>query len=417
MSGVQGDGPRPDDPDGLRARIRARREAIIGLTRRLVAIPSDLPRHDERQVVAALIAEAAALGLPRGTVHAGRPERPNLLFRLRGRGSGPTILLNGHVDTKPAGERDLWPADPWDPRLADGAIHGLGAADMKGAVAAILYAAAALHEAGLPRRGELMLAFTADEEADGVLGLAHLVPAAGLRPDVALIGEPSGLVRSFDTLPLGSRGFVGFRLIARGPGIHSALADRLERPSAVDTLVHVLDRLLPLVDFGGPWADPFAAGPTMTPGTAIVAGVAPGVVPAVAVATGDVRTVPGQSRETVAAALAAAIDRIGADGGRPLDVEIEIDPEDWPATRIDPDLPLVRSLERATQAVLGVAPAAGVFPGATEAHVLDRLGIPCVPAFGPGLLRTAHVPGESVLVDDLEAAAAIYALAVADLLG
>jgi acetylornithine deacetylase/succinyl-diaminopimelate desuccinylase-like protein len=408
---------RDSDPHGLHAAIKARRGAILDLTRRLVAIPSDLPSHDERAVVAALATEAATLGLPPGTIHAASPERPNLLFRLRGRQAGPAILLNGHVDTKPPGELDLWPADPWDPWLADGAVHGLGTADMKGALAAMLHAASVLREAGLPRRGELMLALTADEEADGVLGLGHLVPAAGLRPDVALIGEPSGLRRSFDTLPLGSRGFVGFRLTARGPRIHSALADQVERPTAIDTLVRVLDRLAQVIDFGGPVPGPFAAGPTLSPATALAAGVAPGIVPDVAVATGDVRTVPGQSREAVAEALRGAIDLIGSQVGADLAVEVELDAQDWPATLVDADLPLVRSLTRATAAVVGAEPAAGVFPGATEAHVLDRLGIPCVPAFGPGLLRNAHVPGESVLVDDLEAAAAIYALTIADLLG
>ncbi len=288
---------------------------------------------------------------------------------------------------------------------------------MKGALASILHAAAVLREVGLPHRGELMLAFTADEEGDGVLGLAHLVPAVGLHPDAAIIGEPSGLRRSFDTLPLGSRGFVGFTLRARGPQAHSALADDLDAPTAIASLVRVVDRLPRVVDFGGPWPFPFSSGPTLSSATALAAGVAPGIVPGMASATGDVRTVPGQSRAAVDAALVRAVDAIRTEAGQVLDVEVDVDDTDWPATVVDPGLPVVRALAAAAVTVTGTDPARGVFPAATEAHVLDRLGIPCIPAFGPGLLRRAHVPGESVAVDDLEAATAIYALALADLLG
>jgi acetylornithine deacetylase/succinyl-diaminopimelate desuccinylase-like protein len=407
----------PAELVALHSGLETRREAIVELARRLIAIPSDFPAHDERGVVEALAAEALALGLPPGEIHAARPERPNLLIRLRGPRPGPTILLNGHVDTKPPGDRALWPGDPWEPRLADGSLHGLGSVDMKGAVAAMLHAAAALRERGFPRHGELILAFSADEEADGILGLGHLVERTRLRPDAAVIGEPSGLGCSFDTLPVGSRGFVGFTLVASGTRIHSALSDRLAGRTAVAALARAIDRLPDLVDFGGPWPAPFEGGPTLSVATSLSAGVAPGIVPDVARASGDVRTVPGQSRDSVVAALEAALERVRDEAGGDLDVTIEPGPEDWPATSIEPSLPLVRALSSATSLVVGRAPTLGAFPGATEAHVLAALGIPCVPAFGPGLLRSAHVPAESVPVDDLVAAGAIYALAVADLLG
>jgi acetylornithine deacetylase/succinyl-diaminopimelate desuccinylase-like protein len=401
----------------LVADVRGRRDEIVELARSLVSIPSDQPAHDERAVVEALRDAAAALDLPAGEIHAALPGRPNLLIRLPGHEPGPSILLNGHVDTKPPGNRDLWPADPWDARVEDGLLHGLGSADMKGAVAAMVHAAAGLRRHRLPVRGELLLAFTADEEADGVLGLAHLVQRAGLRPDAAIIGEPSGLLRSFDTLPVGSRGFVGFRLVARGTRVHSALADRLPRRTAIASLARAIDRLPQLVDFGGPWPAPFEAGPTLSVATSLSAGVAAGIVPDVALATGDVRTVPGQSRDAVIAALQVALRRARDEAGGDLDVTLEPDPEDWPATLIDPALPLVGALSMAAAAVVGRTPEIGAFPGATEAHVLDALGIPCVPAFGPGMLARAHVPAESVPVDDLASAAVIYALAVAALLG
>lgn len=406
----------PSD-DALLALIARRRDEIVDLAGRFVSVRSDRPSHDERAMVDAIAAALPALGLPPGEVHAAVEERPNLLVRMPGRAPGPTILINGHTDTKPAGEMSLWLADPWSPVVADGALHGLGAADMKGAIAAMLVAASTLARHGLPARGELLLAFTADEEDRGELGLAALVPRAGIRPDAALIGEPSGIARSFDTLPVGSRGFLGFTLVARGTPIHSALSDRLSARTAVATLARVVDRLADVVDWGGPWPAPFQAGPTLTVATELEAGVAPGIVPGLAIARGDVRTVAGQTRAGVVAALEAGLVRVRRETGEDLDVTLQPDAEDWPAAVIDPGLPLVTALARAVRRVTGREPALGSFPGATEAHVLDHLGVPCVPALGPGLLRSAHVPAESVPLEDLVAAAGIYALALAELLG
>jgi succinyl-diaminopimelate desuccinylase len=402
--------------DDLLAAISAGEPAILDLAARLVETPSDWPAHDERAVVRALQRAGAAMELPRGEIVATTARRPNLLIRLGAHRPGPSLLLVGHTDTKPAGDVSDWAADPYRARVHDGMLHGLGAADMKGGLAAMLHAAAAARSVGLPRRGELVLAFTADEEASGTLGLAALM-AAGLRTDFAVIGEPSGLATSFDTLPLGSRGYVGFTLRARGPRIHSALSDRIDGSTAIAALVRVLDGLPRAVDFGVEPAVPFGSGLTFNPATWLEAGVASGIDPAIATARGDVRTIPGMTRESVGASILAGLERLGAGPGGDLDVELELDPEDWPASTIDPASPVVAALERAAARVLGRTPALGAFPGASEAHVLAAHGVACIPAFGPGLLRVAHVPGEHVPVADLTAAASIYALLVGELLG
>jgi acetylornithine deacetylase/succinyl-diaminopimelate desuccinylase-like protein len=93
-----------------------------------------------------------------------------------------------------------------------------------------------------------------------------------------------------------------------------------------------------------------------------------------------------------------------------------VDPVDWPASEVDPAASIVTLLADATERVTGRRPGPVDFPGATEAHVLTGMGIPTVPAFGPGLLESAHVPGESVTIDDLRAAVGIYARAAAEFL-
>ncbi len=79
---------------------------------------------------------------------------------------------------------------------------------------------------------------------------------------------------------------------------------------------------------------------------------------------------------------------------------------------ISPDEPIVAELQRAAEDVLGVAPRLDAFPGATDApHFQLTAGVPCVAAFGPGLLPRAHSPNESMAAAGVAQAALVYGLA------
>jgi acetylornithine deacetylase/succinyl-diaminopimelate desuccinylase-like protein len=408
-----------EKPDGDATRVLTDRlvrasAAITALAARLVSIPSHVPGHDERGVAAAILAAGSALGLGSGSMGGAVPEHPNVLFQLAGARPGPDVLVVGHMDTKPPGEVGAWDRPPYPAIVQEGRLHGLGAADMKGALAAMLHAAATLRAGGLPARGRLTLAFTSDEEAEGRLGLPFLVEGGFVRPDMAFICEPSGLAEPFDTVNVGSRGFFGFRLVAVGRRLHSSLTEPGSM-TAIGALSHVIDRLADVVDFGGPFAAPFEAGPTLNVATSLEAGVAPGIVPDVATARGDVRTVAGQTPADVVDALERGLARLREAEPR-LDISLVPDGDVWPPTSLDPATPIVGALVSATERVTGRRPRLGSFPASTEAHALSSLGIPCVPAFGPGLLSAAHVPNESVSTDELTTAATIYALALASLL-
>src|SRR5881398_2688203 len=82
--------------------LAERRDALTALVADLVAIDSQIPPYaDERLIVAFLRERLDALGLPAGDVLAEDPTRPNLVVRLPGSGGGRTLMLNGHLDTKP----------------------------------------------------------------------------------------------------------------------------------------------------------------------------------------------------------------------------------------------------------------------------------------------------------------------------
>jgi acetylornithine deacetylase len=233
--------------DGIRkllAWIEKHREELLHFTAKLIATPSPNPPGDERVVVEVILTELDRLSLRGAEIAAKDPRRPNLLLRLNGRRPGPTLMLCGHSDTKPVGERSRWRTDPLEPVCRDGKLYGLGSTDMKGAVAAMVYAVAALQNCQADLAGSVLLVVNADEELTMEFGSQYLSEEYGLKADVALLGEPSGIAGDeFEFLHLLSRGISCFKLRVRGTQMHSSLSDRLPSVNACVQLAEVLVRM------------------------------------------------------------------------------------------------------------------------------------------------------------------------------
>jgi acetylornithine deacetylase/succinyl-diaminopimelate desuccinylase-like protein len=390
--------------------LDGRRDDLIALVADLVAIDSQIPPHaDERAIVAFLRDRMAQLGLGRGEIVAARADRPNLVARLAGTGGGPALMLNGHVDTKPVGDaRDQWLSDPLTAEVRDGRLFGLGSADMKAAVAAMVFAAAAVR-ATTEVSGDLILGFVADEEAGANYGAKFLAPQ--LRDvDAVLIGEPSGWERDWQGLHLVSRGICCFRIEVRGTQMHSSLSDRMPSVNAARVMAQLLvdiDDELEL-DF-----DPHPLGlvtPTLNAGVLLEGGVFFGVLPGLARFACDLRTVPGMSEAGVRAAIEAWLDaRRAADPALVAELIFEPDRAWIPPSEIAADHALVRAAQAAAELVLGSAPPLAMFPGTCDAPWFTGAGIPTIPSFGPGLLTCCHGPNEYVDVERVHEAARIYA--------
>jgi acetylornithine deacetylase len=399
MTAVSADAPLVDY-------LRARRDELVGFARELVRTPSPNPPGDERAVAALVEAKLRELGVSRVETAAAEPERPNLLARAGGDG-GRTLILCGHLDTKPPGELADWARDPYCGEVADGELHGVGSGDMKGAVAAMVFALAALEQEGLDRGG-VTLVLTADEEAGSRLGSKWLAESGRLSADAALLGEPCGIEREWEAIDTVSRGAALFKVRVHGTQMHSSLSDRLPAVNATVQMARLIDRMdreLPVR-----LRRPEGGAPTVNVGVTAKAGVFYGVYPGEAEFACDVRTVPGMTREMLVEDLETFL-RDATDAEPDLDAELEL--ELWhPATEIDAAHPLVSALREASRIVLGDECPVGVFPGATDApHFVLTAGIPTVAAFGPGFLPRAHAPNESAPVAGIVRAAELYALA------
>jgi acetylornithine deacetylase len=403
--------------------LDARREELIGFLCELVATPSINPPGDERAVAAVIVKKLHAMGLNDTQLLAQREERPNVLCRLHGSGGSPVLLYNGHIDTKPVGEeaRDAWKTDPLQPTIIDGKLYGLGSTDMKGGVAAMVYAAGALGAIGGDLDGELLLALTADEEAGSEYGARHLVKEAGLEADMALISEPCGLQRDWERMCIASRGALCFRTAVHGTQMHSSMSDSVPSINASAKMAYVLWRMQRDLSIQHDPHPYYPRGVTKNIGDTIHGGVFYGVTPGYAEFCSDIRILPGMTPAQVARDVRDFLDQLRAE-----DPELQVEmfeeltlEEAWQTKHpeVTPDEPFVEMLLRASERVLGRRPPLGGFEGGTDAYYLHgQGGIPTVPAFGPGLLPLAHGPNEYVDVESVVEASKIYALAALDYL-
>lgn len=390
--------------------LAARERELVKFARDLIATPSPNPPGDERQVAERARGEMAELGYASIREVAMEPTRPNVVGEVTGKRKGPVLMFNGHIDTKPAGDVAQWAIGPYDPVIRSGRLHGLGATDMKGAVAAMVYAGAALAEVGAPA-GTLRVVLTADEEAGSRFGARFLAGHPDFAADAVVVGEPTGMESPWAYVAVASRGISCFRISVRGTQMHSSLSDQVPSVNASVKLSHVLSRMASQFRPRHPVNSEVPGGPTVNLGVTLSGGVFYGVYPGHAEFGIDVRTVSGMTHAGLKADLASFLEQLRREDPE-LDVTVEPVPDlEWsPPSSIDPTHPLVAAARSAAQDVLGREVPLGTMPAFTDGSHWHLAGMACIPAFGPGSLMVAHRPNEYVAVEEILAAARIYAL-------
>jgi succinyl-diaminopimelate desuccinylase len=155
------------------------------------------------------------------------------LWATHGRG-GPLLVFLGHTDVVPPGPVESWRSDPFEPVVREGYLYGRGAADMKGAVAAMAVALEAFVAAQPDHPGRVGFLVTSDEEGpdnlDGVRRVAEHFRATGERIDWCVVGEPSSKARLGDLIRVGRRGSLSATLAVRGVQGHVAYPEKARNP-------------------------------------------------------------------------------------------------------------------------------------------------------------------------------------------
>jgi len=150
-----------------------------------------------------------------------------------GNEKGPSIWFLGHTDVVPTGPLEDWASPPFEAEVRDGVLFGRGAADMKGAVAAMVVAAEVFVAEYPEHLGQIGILLTSDEEGpavDGIKRVADVLQQRGGAPDYCLVGEPSSQHQLGDTVRIGRRGSIHVKLTVHGVQGHSAFPEALDNP-------------------------------------------------------------------------------------------------------------------------------------------------------------------------------------------
>lgn len=343
----------------------------------------------------------------------------NTVIAWRVFGPGPTLLMDGHIDTVPA-EPEAWRFPPYGGEIHAGRLYGRGASDMKGAVAAMMTAARAL--TAHPLNGTLILTGTSWEEPFEGYTLSRAIrwlEGRGLRPDYVIIGEASE-----GNLKRGQRGRARVIVEVKGRPAHSA------HPEAGLNAVYQAARLIAAVR-----AQPPAEHPVLGKAIRELIGIRSwpdppdSVVPSACRLTYDLRLLPGETAETVLAEFRELIAACQAED-RDFAAEVSLSREqllhadgtaEWvtaapPAWLFPETHPFVQTALAALRGI-GQRPGLATYNFCTNGSFSAGVaGIPTI-GYGPGQEATAHIVDEFVPLADLHAAAEGYAAIAAAVLG
>jgi acetylornithine deacetylase len=308
-----------------------------------------------------------------------------------------TLVLNGHIDVVPPGDLTAWTTSPWSGELRDGAVHGRGACDMKGGLACQLLAVEVLRAAGVRLRGSLQLQSVGGEEDGGLGTFATL--RRGYRGDLAIVSEPT----STDILTANA-GALTFRLTVPGRSVHASV--RTEGVDAIDKYLLVHSALRDLEARRNRDAHPLMAHLSLpyplSVGT-VRAGDWASSVPDLLVAEGRLGVALGEPVESARAELEQVVaDVCAADPWLAQNpVRVEWYGGQFASSVLASDHPLVALVSGAHRRVTGRNPAILGAPWGSDIRLLTDIGgVPAV-HYGPGDVRRAHGPDESVPVTEL----------------
>ncbi|MCA9860479.1 MAG: M20 family metallopeptidase [Thermomicrobiales bacterium] len=384
---------------------RLGRDEIIEMASELIAIPS--PTGTEVTIMTWVTEWCDRHGLSY-EVFTKDPAQPNVVISV-GNDDGPTLVMNGHLDTVPVSDPDAWISGPYEPRLSDDGkkLYGRGASDMKASTGIMMLMCKLFKDTSL--QGRLQAHVVSDEEMAGSKGTVFLMEEieAGrlIKPDYCLIGEKSDLkVRNAE------RGLFQIEIVFHGRASHTAAA----RVTGINAIAKAAKGILALegdIDKFHP-----SVGKPVISINMIEAGVAHNVVPGEAKIHVDRRLIPGETRESVVAEIREKLDAVAA-GDPDFKYTLIEDPHgDFiPANITEEDSPLVQAVQQAVRDELGREPEFFVaWAGATDGRFYRQHGIDTV-GFGPGG-ENAHGANEAGFVDDLVAEADVYAATIEQLL-
>ncbi|MBN1658605.1 MAG: M20/M25/M40 family metallo-hydrolase [Anaerolineae bacterium] len=381
--------------------VNTHRDALITFTQKLVQTLS--PSGHEGDVAALIQAEMERLGYDEVWVD----EAGSVVGRIAG-GPGPALILNGHMDHVDAGDPADWPHPPFGAEIHDGAIWGRGVADMKGALAAMIYAGGIARTLDIPLPGDLYVTAVVQEEIGG-LGARHM--AGTLPASHVVVGEASA-----NHLRRGHRGRVEFHVHFSGRSVHASMPHLGANPHFA--MARFVDRLGTLAMPSESAYGASTVAPTHVESEPLGANITPSALHLVL----DWRNVPGEST----ADIVAKLERLLADSLTPgCEGTVEMTtraletytgycksyPDEFPSFTTPVEHPWLQSAQAALAVALRRDVEIDTWRFATDGGHFAEAGATVI-GFGPGDDTVVHTVQEHLPLDQLvESAVGYLALA------
>jgi succinyl-diaminopimelate desuccinylase len=398
---------------------------LIKLLQSLLRIPSDNPQGDTTEVAQFILKYLAEHDIE-SKIFETKSGIANVVATV-GEGE-PHLVLNGHLDTFPAEVGEAWSIPPYSGEIRDSKIYGRGAGDMKGGLAALLYAFVKVAKTG--HRGKLSFTGTSDEETGGKWGAFWLLKnKPEYLGDAVLNGEPSGL-----TVRIGEKSRVSLILEAEGKAAHGSFAGYVGE-NAIMKMVKMLPHIESLQGTLGNFTDEsrkltetvmkgykkqyghesetmanVLKEVTINIGT-IEGGSSDNIVPAKCIVKVDVRLplgiTPEEFTELLQKKIQAVDESIKIKWARSPEIVTE-------ATYSSLDASITRKLAENHELVTGENPLYSFTSGGTDCSFWRKQGVPAV-SYGPRVYGMGGVD-EHITVKDLETTVKVHISTILDYL-
>lgn len=315
----------------------------------------------------------------------------------RRRGDGPVVCFAGHTDVVPSGPAEKWDSDPFTPTIRDGMLYGRGASDMKGSLAAFVTGIEKFLEQYPDPKGSIALLLTSDEEGiavDGTIRVVEALQARGEKLDYCIVGEPTSVNKTGDTIKNGRRGSLSGTLTVKGVQGHIAYPHLIKNP--IHLAAPAIAELAATVwDEGNEYFPP-----TSWQISNIHAGTgATNVVPGTVEILFNFRHSTASTVDSLMSRVHAILDKHGLE----YDLEWEQPPG---KPYLTPRGDLVDAVSAAIKEVTGITTELSTSGGTSDGRFIADI-CPQVIELGP-LNATIHKINECVAVADLDALSGIY---------
>ena len=336
-------------------------------------------------------------------------DSPNIVGVRKGSGGGRSLILNGHVDVVPPGNREDWNEDPYSGKVKDGRVYGRGATDMKGGNTSMLLALKCLKELGINLKGDLIFESVVEEESGGTGTLSTI--QRGYRADAALIPEPTKM----KVFPK-QQGSMWFRLTITGRAAHGGT--RYEGISALEKSVTIIQAIQNLEKARNKRIkDPLYNNiPIPVPINIgkIFGGDWPSSVPDLVTIEGRMGVIPGESMEDAKEEMTHALKEINDSWLKDHPVSLEWFGARWLPGEVAEDHPLVRIIGEHYSRMTGKELTIEASPWGTDGGLLNEVGKTPSIVFGPGETSVAHFANEYIAIDQMMLAAEMFVHIIID---